>query len=221
MLFKARLFPGKAFLILAASLATSAVGALSLPKTTFVAFDVETTGFSGKKGRIVEIGVVKFRGGEVIDQQSWLVNPGIPISPMSQRVHGITDDMVSGAPAFKEVYAEFASFIGDSVLIAHNASFDIRFIETETRRHELEPPVNQVIDTLKLSRKRHPELKRHGLESLSKHFKLGEVAFHRGLVDATHVKNLFLVLTEDDAEDVPGLLKLAGRAFKQPADAIK
>ncbi len=221
MLFKARLHPGKAFFILAASLATAAAGALSVPRTTFVAFDIETTGFSGNKGRIVEIGVVKFRGGKVIDQQSWLINPGIPIPPMSQRVHGITDDMVSKAPAFSDVYREFAAFIGDAVLIAHNASFDIRFIEAETRRNELNPPDNRVIDTLKLSRKRHPELKRHGLESLSRHFKLGDNTFHRGLVDAVHVKDLFLVLTEDDAENVNELLELAGRAFKKPEHATK
>jgi DNA polymerase-3 subunit alpha (Gram-positive type) len=216
MLFKARLSPGKAFLILAASLVTAAAGAFQVPKTTFVAFDIETTGFSGKKGRIVEIGVVKFRGGEIIEKQSWLVNPGIPIPPMSQQVHGITDAMVTNAPAFKEVYPQFAEFIDDAVLVAHNAGFDIRFIEAETKRNAFDPPDNDVIDTLKLSRKRHPEIKRHGLESLSRHFSLGTQGFHRGLTDAVHVKDLFLVLTQDDAGDISDLLDLAGRAFKKP-----
>jgi DNA polymerase-3 subunit alpha (Gram-positive type) len=216
MFIQARLFPGKAVCILAASLVTAAAGALQIPKTTFVAFDVETTGFSGKKGRIVEIGAVKFRGDEVIEKQSWLVNPGIPIPPMSQRVHGITDDMVTNAPAFKEVYPQFSEFIGDAVLVAHNAGFDIRFIEAETRRNQLAPPDNDVIDTLKLSRKRHPELKGHGLESLSRHFSLGNDIFHRGLMDAVHVKNLFLVLTEHDQDNLRDLLDLAGKAFKKP-----
>jgi len=179
-----------------------------LNDVTFVAFDVETTGFNRDFDRIIEIGGVKFKGGKVVESRTWLINPGSKIPKQAQMVHGITDAMVADAQEFQLVFAEFSKFVGDAVLLAHNAGFDVRFMRAEIERNNLKPVTNAVLDTLKISRKAYPELESHSLESLKRELNLPSSGIHRALPDAVQVKNLILV--RDHSGDLASLIDLAG-----------
>ena len=156
--------------------------ATSLAETTFVAFDVETTGFSPANERIIEIGAVKYRNGKIVESTHWLIQPGIPINNSS--VHHITDETVAGHPRFADTYKAFVNFAGDSVLIAHNASFDVRFMQAEIERNHLEPLPNPVINSLALFRKWYPEAPSHKLGALAEQFDLPTGNQHRAEDDA-------------------------------------
>lgn len=203
--------------------AAPAVGSKHLPaanrklvNVTFVAFDTETTGLSPKNDRIVEVAAVKYRNGEIVEEKSWLVNPQRSIPYFVQRVHGITPAMVKDSPVFREIYGEFLDFIGDSVLIAHNAPFDVSFIKNEAIRCSNAPPPNKVVDSLALFRKWYPELKSHSLASLAEHVQVSGDAFHRALADSVYLARLFdksLVKLGDDAR-LSDLYAVAGGPLK-------
>ena len=158
-----------------------------LKNVTFVAFDTETTGFNPKKDRIIEVGAIKFRNGEIIDKRSWLINPKRRIPYWARRVHGIDDKMVADQPEFDEIYAEFVGFIEGSVLIAHNARFDISFLSEEAARHNLKRPPNEVIDSLALFRKWFPLSESYSLEGLAEHLEIEAAEFHRALADSMYI----------------------------------
>lgn len=158
---------------------------------TFVAFDLETTGLSPANDRIVEIGAVKFRNGKVIDQKSWLVNPGRSIPWLVQQVHGITDEMVKDAPDFATVYREFSDFIEGSVLMAHNARFDASFLAAEIQRAGFPLPQNKVIDTLKLFRRWFPEAPSYTLSDIVEYTAINPGVFHRALEDSAYLFFIF------------------------------
>ena len=96
---------------------------------TYVVFDLETTGFSSIKDKIIEIGAVKVENGVITDKFSTFVNPKVPIPFEITNLTGITDDMVMEAPDIETILPQFLEFVGDAVLVAHNASFDVSFIE--------------------------------------------------------------------------------------------
>jgi DNA polymerase-3 subunit alpha (Gram-positive type) len=162
-----------------------------LRKATFVAFDVETTGLSAAKHRIIEIGAVKVRAGRIIARQVWLVNPGQPIPPMVSRIHGVTDEDVAEAPTFKEVYPEFVVFVKGTFLVAHNASFDVRFMAHEAHRNAVAFPPEPVLDNLRLVRKWFPELESHGLQSVADHLGVKPGRYHRALDDSETLAKVF------------------------------
>lgn len=129
-----------------------------LSETEFVAFDLETTGLSSRSCQIVELGAVRFRldGTEVgcIEQ---LVDPGCAIPPAVTRIHGITDAMVRGMPNVATVLPQFLEFLGgtDTLLLAHHAPFDTRFLNRAFTRSALECPPHSVFDTLRLNENHH------------------------------------------------------------------
>lgn len=165
-----------------------------LEKVTFVAFDTETTGLNPKKGHVVEIGAVKFRGNRIVGRKSWLINPNAPIPEDVQKIHGITPEMVAGCPPFPDVFPEFAKFAEGAVLLAHNAPFDMRFISEELSRAGVSPPPNMIIDTLPLFRKWFPNRSSYSLEALSAATPgLPARSLHRGLGDAMAVRDLFMM----------------------------
>ncbi|MBR6022801.1 MAG: 3'-5' exonuclease [Kiritimatiellae bacterium] len=145
---------------------------------TFVVFDTETTGFSPSKDRLVEIGAVKIRNGENLGEKTWLINPQRYIPWYVQEVHHITPEMVADAPTFAEVYPEFLEFIDGSVLIAHNAPFDIRFIAAEAERNGFPEPKNAVLDSLELFRNWYPELPSHTVSDLVDLYQLPTEGLH-------------------------------------------
>jgi DNA polymerase III epsilon subunit family exonuclease len=166
-----------------------------LGRSTFVAFDTETTGLWALSNRLVEIAAVKFQlESDTYQDFQTLIDPGRPIPREATAIHGITDQMVTGAPTAETAIAGFLSFCGaDSILIAHNAPFDISFVGNEMDRARLAFPPNPIIDTVDIFRRIAPGLPSYSLISLSKQYKLAESQEHRGLSDAQLVRRLFLV----------------------------
>jgi DNA polymerase III epsilon subunit family exonuclease len=166
-----------------------------LAQQTFVAFDTETTGLWAPSNRIVEIAAVKFRpDSEEIEAYESLINPGRPIPAETTSIHGITDEMVSEAPPAAEVLNKFVQFAGsESILIAHNAAFDISFIGSEMDRAGIEYPSNLVLDTVDVFRRYFPGQLSYSLLSLSQQFGISQSQEHRGLSDSQLVRLLFQV----------------------------
>lgn len=173
-------------------LTASPSSAEPLTNITFVAFDLETTGFSAEFDRIIEIGAVKFRNGKVLKSRSWLINPGVPITADSQHIHGIMEEMVADSPSFREVFPQFAGFIKGAVLLAHNADFDVRFISAELERNNMSAPENIVLDTLRLARVWLPDAGSYNVERLVKYLGIPAGSFHRALADSQYVTAIFL-----------------------------
>lgn len=185
-----------------------------ISEVLFAAFDTETTGFSLDQDRIVEIGVVTFRDGEVLERKSWLVNPGRAIPYWAERVHHINDDMVADEPPYEEVHPEFVEFIADAVLLAHNARFDLAFIGAEARRRGLPLPENKVLDTLTLFKAWFPEAESHSLEGLAQFLSADSGGFHRAEGDSMYVFTLLQMglSRHPHVSDLGHLEKAAGGA---------
>ncbi len=160
-------------------------------KSSFVVFDIETTGLNKYKEEITEIGAVKIVNGEIVDTWSSLINPGIPIPPENTELTGITDEMVEDAPKLDEVFSDFLSFCEGSVLVAHNASFDIGFIRVACEKREIAYNFPHM-DTLTLARCLYPELPNHKLNTLTKHLNVVLTNHHRAVDDATATADVFI-----------------------------
>jgi DNA polymerase-3 subunit epsilon len=159
---------------------------LSLADVTFVVLDLETTGTAPSDGGITEIGAVKVRGGEVISQFQTLVRPPAPIPPFITVLTGITNSMVAAAPPLSAVLPAFLEFIRGSVLVAHNAPYDIGFLRAACARYDYDWPPATVLDTLQLARHvlSRDEIRNHKLGSLAQFFGASVTPDHRALTDA-------------------------------------
>ena len=165
-------------------------GDTSLPlETEIVAFDVETTGLSPSRDRLTEIGAVIFSGGEIKETFNTFVNPGMPIPLEITRLTGITDRDVAGAPDEGAALRAFLEFAGNRPLAAHNADFDISFLDAAARRCEIDFDPSY-IDTLTLSQTMLPNLKRHKLNIVSDFLSLPEFKHHRASDDALVVARI-------------------------------
>ena len=160
-----------------------------------VVFDLETTGLSNRTCKIIEIGAVKIKGGEVIDRFDMFVDPECEISEEITNLTSITNDMVKGAPKEREAVEAFLEYIGDRLLIAHNAGFDIGFIRAACERLEL-PFTNTYLDTVGLSKYVNPELKKHKLNLIAEHYGLGDFHHHRASDDAEMLARIFFVMLD-------------------------
>ena len=163
----------------------------SLADVTLTAFDFETTGLHAGIDKIVEFGAVQFRDGTQTGSFEALCNPGIPIHPDAARVSGITDDMVAGQPSVPEVLQRFIDFVGDSVLVAHNAQFDLGFLRAALLEFGLPDMKNQVIDTQKLAQRAFPGQKSYALQNLVAHLGIPPNTAHRAKDDAYMCMRLF------------------------------
>ncbi len=159
--------------------------------STYVVFDIETTGLSAINDMITEIGAVRIKDGQIIDTYSQLINPNRPIPSKITELTGITDEMVKNKPSINEVIFDFKDFIKDDVLVAHNASFDIGFIRQNVKLNNLELN-NPVLDTLALSRAVFPELKSHKLNNIAKHLNVSLINHHRAVDDANATAEILL-----------------------------
>ncbi len=132
----------------------------------FTVFDLETTGLIPSRDRIVEIGAVRLDIDGTISRFSTLVNPGMPIPPRSTAIHGITDEMVAGAPKFKEAGYQFLDFCKGSKLVSHNARFDLSFMQENLARMGLPLLPEGAFDSITLIRRAFPSLPGYSLQSL-------------------------------------------------------
>lgn len=165
---------------------------MKLRERSLVFFDLETTGLNPWRGdRLIEIGAVRSVNQAVTETFSVLVNPLRPIPPEVSSVHGITDEDVRGAATQDDVIPKFIEFIGEDVLLAHNASFDIGFLSSALKDLGMPIPENIVVDTLTLSRKLFPEYDRHSLDILRERYALASGGFHRATRDAADLQAIF------------------------------
>ncbi|MDD6223657.1 MAG: exonuclease domain-containing protein, partial [bacterium] len=159
----------------------------SLLDSTYVVFDFETTGFNaGGEDSIIEIGAVKICNGEIIDRYSELINPGKPLSATITAITNITDQMLVGKRTEEEAIKSFIEWFQDLPMVAHNAKFDVSFLEMAYKKYELGSFQNPVIDTLELSRTLDTNYARHSLSALVKRYDVpwDEDAHHRADYDA-------------------------------------
>ncbi len=161
-----------------------------------IVFDIETTGLSKEADRITEIGAVKLRNMEIVDEFRTFVDPERPIPPQNTQITGITDDMVAGAPKEREALEAFLGFAGDAVLVAHNADFDTGFIRVACERQGIDYNIRSV-DTLALSRAALPHLRQHKLDIVAKEYKVGDFNHHRALDDAKVLALIFQRIIAD------------------------
>ena len=162
-----------------------------------IVIDLETTGFSPQRGdRVIEIGAVVVERGELVDEFQTLIQVPRSIPWQASRVHGITDQMLAGQPLPEEVFPALRDFIGGSVLVAHNAPFDLPFLRHEFGRLGLGLP-NRHCCTLELARRRLPHLPDHRLATVARHL-LGDVPddlrLHRALDDARLTAQVWLAM---------------------------
>ncbi len=162
----------------------------------FVVVDLETTGGSAGTDAITEIGAVALVGGRIEGEFQQLVRPAVAVQPFVARLTGITDEMLADQPPLREVLPRFLDFAGDGVLIAHNARFDIGFLDAAARRHLGRALHQPHLCTIRLARRLLPAVKRRSLDSLVGHFGLLVRDRHRALQDARATADVFLALIE-------------------------
>jgi len=173
-----------------------ALGGVALRNLTYVAFDTETTGLNPSKGdEIIQLGAVRILNSrllhnETIDQ---LVNPQRAVPKTSVEIHGIDPDLLPSQPVITEVLPKFHAFVKDSVLVAHNAAFDMRFLQLKEEAIGLHFD-NPVLDTLLLSSVVHPNLEGHSLDAIAERFNITIVGRHTALGDALVTAEVLLKL---------------------------
>ena len=188
--------------------------------TTYCVLDLETTGFSFRTEKITEVGIMKVKNGEVIDEFSCFVNPEKPIPQRVVEVTNITDDMVKDAETIDKVMPKILEFVGDSVLVAHNADFDIGFLKYNANELGLSLD-NTYLDTLRLAKDLFPDYKKYKLGKIAENLGIKVEVAHRALddVDTTvKVLNVMLnMLKEKGCETLEDITKkVAGEAdFKK------
>jgi DNA polymerase-3 subunit epsilon len=154
-----------------------------LGDTTFVIVDLETTGMTATASGIIEIGAARVRNGRVIEEFAQLVNPGLSLPRFITHLTGIDDAMLAGQPPIAAVWPRFSDFLGDAVIVAHNARFDLAFLNAAAVAYSGRPLANPCLCTLKLARRLVPELRRRGLDALAAHFGIPLADRHRALGD--------------------------------------
>ncbi len=161
-----------------------------LDELDVVIFDFETTGLDSERDKVIEFGAIRMRQGQIVDELWSLCSTDVNVSLQIQKITGITPDMLKGKPTFSEQLPAFLKFIEKSVLVAHNAEFDMGFLKAACKRSEidLEWPC---ICTLKMARELLPDLERKNLDSLAEHYGLSFEARHRSIGDAKVTGSVF------------------------------
>lgn len=170
---------------------------LNLFETDYVVLDFETTGAKCPPCRVTEIGAYRIEKGNITDKFHTLINPETEIPVFITQLTGISDAMVKNAPKFREVADDFLSFIGDAVLVAHNAPFDIRFLNHEIGKiYDGYKVANPHLCTVQLSRRLVPNIENHKLNTVAEHFQVNLENHHRASHDAHATAKIFVNLLE-------------------------
>ena len=166
----------------------------------YCVLDLETTGISCQTEKITEVGIIKYKNGEVIDEFECFVNPEKPIPPRVVEITHITDDMVKDAETIDKVIPKIIDFIGDSVLVAHNADFDIGYLKYNFEKYgyKLE---NTYIDTLRLAKAIFPDLKKYKLGLIADSLNIQVDVAHRALDDVKTLVAVFKVMIDKTKEE--------------------
>lgn len=187
---------------------------------SFVVFDIETTGFGPVKDEIIEIGAVKITDGKIVDKYSTFINPIIPIPYEIQQLTGINDDMVMTSPTIDVILPQFLEFCDGCTLVAHNAGFDVGFINKKAENLGISIDFT-VIDTVSLARILLPELKRFKLNIVAKALNISLENHHRAVDDAQATAEIFVKFVERLREKRCQKLSDIDKLGKMSADTIK
>jgi DNA polymerase III subunit alpha, Gram-positive type len=163
-----------------------------LEKLTYVVFDFETTGLDPNADEIIEIGAVKVEGGEIKDVFNKLVKPTRIISQTIIDLTGITPEMLENEPPIKPIIEKFYDFIGDSILVAHNADFDTSFLRNNVKKCLGKDINNSIVCTVRVSRDLLPNLDNHKLHTIANYYKLDVVNRHRAIGDVELTYQIWL-----------------------------
>ena len=161
----------------------------------YIVFDIETTGFSSIRDRIIEIGAVKVENGKITDRFSTFVNPERPIPFEITNLTSITDEMVMDSPTIEVILPKFLEFVGDGILVAHNAGFDVGFIEQNCRNQQIDRKFVYV-DTVALARILLPALSKYKLNTVAKALHISLENHHRAVDDAGATAEIFVRFVE-------------------------
>lgn len=171
--------------------------AVNLFETDYVVLDFETTGAKCPPCRVTEIGAYRIEKGKITEKFHTLINPETDIPIFITQLTGITNEMVKTAPKFREIAVDFLSFIGDAVLVAHNASFDIRFLNHEISKiYDGYKVANPHLCTVQLSRRLVPHIENHKLNTVAEYFRVNLENHHRASHDAHATAKIFVNLLE-------------------------
>ncbi|MFZ2762746.1 MAG: PolC-type DNA polymerase III [Streptococcus infantarius] len=174
---------------------------IELNEATFVVFDVETTGLSAVNNDLIQIAASKMYKGNIVEQFDEFINPGHHLSAFTTELTGITDNHVRNAKPIEEVLQMFQDFCQDTVLVAHNATFDVGFMNANYERHGMPIITQPVIDTLEFARNLYPEYKRHGLGPLTKRFQVSLEHHHMANYDAEATGRLLFIFLKEAREN--------------------
>lgn len=156
---------------------------LEFPKN-FTVIDIETTGLSPEWDSIIEVAALKIREGEIVDSFSSLTNsPCLVIDDFITDLTGITQEMIDAAPDISDILPQYFEFIGNDILIGHNVNFDINFLYDNSLHYCQKPLTNNFIDTMRISRRLHPEERHHRLSDLVERYSLDCTSAHRAKQD--------------------------------------
>ncbi|MBE9913213.1 PolC-type DNA polymerase III [Paenibacillus donghaensis] len=180
---------------------------IELKSATYIVFDIETTGLSITNSKITELAAVKMHEGQEIGRYATFVNPHEKIPYHIQQLTNITDEMVKDAPDLEPVLKEFVKFVGDGILVAHNARFDVDFIQASLKEYGMPQLDNPALDTLELARLLHPTMKNHRLNTLADKYKVLLESHHRAIDDTIALAGILNGLLAD-AEKIKGLTML-------------
>lgn len=169
---------------------------ISFP-SDYVIIDIETTGLSPLWDKIIEVSALKCHDGTIISVFSSLINIHSPLDEFISALTGITDNMLRDAPELNTVLSEFISFIGNSVLVGHNVSFDINFLYDSILENKNEYLSNDYIDTMRISRKLHPDQSHHRLIDLCNTYKVDNTGAHRSLNDCIMTQKIYELMKEE------------------------
>lgn len=187
---------------------------------TYVVFDIETTGFSPVTNRIIEIGAVKVVNGQITDRFSVFVNPEVPIPYEIEKLTSINDNMVIDAEKIETVLPKFLEFVGDAVLVAHNANFDVSFIKENAKRQKI--PVDfTYVDTVAIARTLLTGQAKYTLDAVAKTLKISLENHHRAVDDAECTAQIFVRFVEMLKKDGINTLTELNDMGKASIDAVR
>lgn len=169
---------------------------LDLPDS-YCVIDIETTGLSPVYDSIIEVAACRVADGTLSDSYSSLINPGVEIDEYITELTGITNEMLSTAPAQSDVLPVFHDFLGSSVLVAHNAHFDINFLYDAFEDTIKEPLKNDFVDTMRISRRVLPSLEHHRLQDIVSHYGIAHDNAHRALGDVFATQQCYELMKRD------------------------
>lgn len=166
----------------------------------YVVIDLETTGLSSDYNEIIEIAAIKVSNGNITTYSS-LIKPNKEVDDFIADLTGITNKMLVNAPSIEEELPKFLEFVGNSILVGHNVSFDVNFIYTACENSNLPHFTNDFVDTLRIARRLLPQLKHHRLQDLVEHYNISYEGAHRALTDCQFTNQVYISLYNEIKED--------------------